>query len=1037
MSTCKPVTDYNFTTPPADYSLVYQYTAKVDSVEHLVIALNPSEMFLAKPGDVLGWTFTASASSGQVTYAAVAEASNDSPEFEFPMVSQIGGLASRSAGVKRNTQHIMSAHFASKAYFSLHHVYNSTGAYYLTTNIAPTVVVYVDSPISGVTLQCPKLLATNSTTELIIPAHNGTNTTYDWSAGDGRLVTTTTNGRYGLRYHNPGTYLLSLAAYNSLGRVTKSCVVRALDKVSGLRLLESIAPVALGEHTVISWTVQHGTNLSYTLDLGDGSAKQVYDMSGKPDNKVTVRHKYARIGIHNITIQANSIIGPLLVMSSKAVIQIPLANMKFVTTLLHVSKNVYIAKGDVVELKVVLGQGSNPVCTYAYGDGSAGEETDSLTVKHVYSKLGEHKASVTCKNDISEVSAVLNATAIVQELEEIADLKLMATATPFGNATDISIQMRSGSVYFCDWMFGDGSKHRTDFEMNIKPVKHTYSTIGNYAVHVTCRNRLGMKTAKVTIPVDVPITGLQLECPPAFIRVGQPFEVKVSTLTGSRVEVIFNLGLGESLKRIHQSGAKNSTIKHSYTKPGIYDIKVTTKNEFNSMEQGCVQKTKVEYPVSGVRIVSNSPLTFVPGTVKYSWFPSPDFIPPTDAVVSWDFGDGHKLPSALIDFSNMSTLIGTYRYNMTGVYVTKVQIENNVSSIAFHLEIDVQKMLPVSLTIAMKNPVTHEVTPGFGMNNDFFPLESELSLSVTKQAKDNWYLFDLGNGQTLNSSLKQVAYTYPSPGRYNVTVSIDNVLQKTQKWEIISVQASIKRLTLTVDPITQLKSATKFAITADAMGSNACYILTLGDGNVTVFSNVSCDLVEYKTNKYVYKPLPATSFTYNHTYTVKGKYSASLEAKNVVSFGKVVKGIEVIYKPCAMPAVEVQGGGLALSPRNILRSDRIILRANVNYSCDKASHVVYTWSIFKGSDASGIGRSNPLNVTTSKAALPLVGNTGGKDPAIYEIAENQLHLGLTVVQLKVTFESATHDVADVIGSSDIWLNTQATPLKAIIKGKVL
>ena len=1034
LSKCEPIRDFHFASIPADYLLVYQHKVNVSSTGHFIVELKDSEVFHAMPGDVIGLSFAASTSSGQIAYAAITDNSNDAPEYEFPIVTEIGRRVLRSNGLKRNIQHLVSVHFHEKASFTLHHVYNSTGAYYITTNIAPTIVVYVDEPISGVVLECPKLLATNATFEVTIPTHNGTNTTYEWLAGDGRLATTTVIGKYSLKYHRPGTYVFSLAAYNSLGRLTRTCTITAIDKVSSLALLQPVRGVALGHETVISWTAQYGTNVSYTVDLGDGSAKKVFDMSGKPDNKVILLYKYSNVGNYNVTITAKNIISQLIYISTTALVQIPLVRLKFFTLLPHVTQYVYVAKGDEVELGVELQQGSSPRCRYRFGDGTADKETTALYVKHAYSILGEHVANVTCWNGISEVHSHLNATVIVQELREIAGLMISARPTSFGNVTDISIAMNSGSVYFCDWKFGDGKSHRTDFKMNQNQIKHTYTAIGDYMVTATCKNRLGMRTANITISVDDPITGLQVHCPEMFLRVGKPFELKTSTQTGSRVELVFDLGQGGEAKKINQGNKGSSVITHSYSKPGYYNIVVTAKNKYNSAQKRCSQ-IKVEYPVSGVRIFSNSPLTFVPGIVKYSWFPSPDFVPPTDAVISWDYGDGNKVSRLPISFKNLSTLIGTYKYNSPGVFVTKVQIANNVSSISFDLEIEVQKLFPVSLMITTKNLVTNQQIPGFGTNGDFFALESELTFTVTKQSKDNWYYFDFGNGETRNSTVEQVAYKYPAAGRYNVTAVIDNVLKRTKKWKVITVQTSIQGLTLNVASTVHLKSVATFSIIASKMGSAACYILTLGDGNVTVFNNSVCDnFVKYNANKYVFKPLPAVSFDFNHTYAVKGRYQVSLEAKNVVSFGKIVKSIEVIYKPCAMPDVEINGGGSSSSPRNILRSSRIVLRANVTFSCDKASHVLYTWSIAKAPVKSAIEKSSPATVVTIKAELPLTRSSGTKDPTIYEIAEKELQLGLSAITLTVKFESLTHDVADVVGTTTVWLNTQATPLKAVIKG---
>ena len=991
-------------------------------------------MFTALAGDVLGWAFGAKSNSGQVSYASVQSNSDDAPEYQFKTVAQVGQKLLRADAAVSNSHHIISAHFNRKAHFILHHIYNNTGTYYLTTNVSETVVIYVDIAISGVKLVCPALISTNSSFDINIPAHNGTNTTYEWSTGDRSGINTTKVGLFSYKYSKPGVYRFSLSAFNSLGRVTKVCVIRALDKVADLKFVQPVGAVALGTEAVISWTVKFGTNVTYTLDLGDGSAKKTFDMSGKQGKSIEFKYKYLNIGKYNIKIEANNLIGPKQEITDEAVVQIPLKGIRFVTSLPHVTNNIFVAKDDKVELKVSLDQGSSPLCVYRFGDGSPQVITTSLSQKHKYTKLGEWVANITCMNQISSVNTSLNATVVVQELQEIKGLKLNAIPTPFGNTTNISIQMQSGSVMFCDWRFGDGMFLKTDSKMHSKSISHKYSSIGDYKVKVTCTNRLGSQEANVTIPVEVPIDGLEVKCPVKYLRVGQPFEVSFTTKTGSRVQAIVDLGETGSMKTVSHTSNQSTVITHSYAKPGYYTIQLTVKNKYNAIQYKCPNTIKIEYPVSGVRMVTNSPLKFNPGIVEYSWFPSPGFVAPTDAVVSWDYGDGNTIKRVPVDFSNMSTIIGTYRYNTTGDFITKVKIENNVSFIKFDLEIDVQKMLPVMLKIVNKNKA-----PGYGTNNDFFALESELSLTVTKQSKDQWYYFDFGDGKTLNTTSSDITYKYGKPGKFNVSVIIENVLQRSMKWNTITVQESITGLQLTVASTVHLGTSAIFTILASKIGSSsACYTLNLGDKNITVFNNSKCEgLVKYSMYNYKFEQLPDKTFTYNHTYKSKGAYNVSLEARNVVSFAKATKEIAVIYKPCALPTVLISGAGTLGSPLNSLRSDRIILRANVSFDCDKASHVLFTWTIFKVTSSNKLDESNRLNFTTTKHAMPFIRSSGTKDPTIYQIAEKQLPLGINMVKLMVTFESKSHDVSDVIGSNAVWLNTQATPLKAIMKGMLI
>lgn len=1033
-SSCPAKRPFHFSSAPADYTVVYQYPANITNPGHHVLQLKDAEMFTAMSGDVLGYAFEAKSNSGQVSYASVPSKSDDAPEYQFKTAAKVGQKLLRADAAISNSHHIISAHFNRKAHFSLHHIYNDTGAYYLTTNVSETVVIYVDIAISGVQLVCPTLISTNSSFDINIPAHNGTNTTYEWSTGDRGVINRTKVGLFSYKYTKPGVYSFSLSAFNSLGRVTNFCIIKALDKVANLKFVQAVGAVALGTETVISWTVEFGTNVTYTLYLGDGSSKKTFNMNGKLGNSMEFKYKYLNVGRYNIMIKANNLIGPKLEITDEAVVQIPLKGIWFVTSLPHVTNNVFVAKDDKVELKVSLDQGSSPMCVYRFGDGSPKVITTTLSQKHKYTKLGEWVANVTCMNQISLVNASLNATIVVQELQEIKGLKLNAVPTPFGNATKISVEMQSGSVMFCDWSFGDGTFLKTDSKMHSKSTNRKYNAIGDYMIKVTCNNRLGSQQANITVPVEVPIAGLEVKCPVKYLRVGQPFEVSFTTKTGSRVQAIVDLGEKKTMKNVPHTSNKTSLVTHSYTKPGYYTIQVTVKNKYNTIQYKCPNIVKIEYPVSGVRIVTNSPLKFNPGIVEYSWFPSPGFVAPTDAMVSWDYGDGNMINKVPVDFTNMSTTIGTYRYNTTGVFVTKMKIENNVSFIKFDLEIDVQKMLPVMLKIVNKN-----AAPGYGPNNDFFALESELALTVTKQSKDKWYYFDFGDGKTLNTTSSDISYKYTKPGKFNVSVIIENVLQRSIKWKAIIVQESIMALKLKAASTVHLGTNAIFTILATKIGSSsACYMLNLGDNNMTVFNNSKCEgLVKYSIYNYKFEQLPDKTFTYNHTYKSKGAYNVTLEGRNVVSFAKAKKDITVIYKPCALPTVLISGAGTLGSPLNSLRSDRIILRANVSFDCDKASHVLFTWTIFKVASSNKLDESNRLNFTTTKHAMPFVRSSGTVDPTIYQIGEKQLPLGINMVKLMITFESKSHDVSDVIGSNAVWLNTQATPLKAIVKGMLM
>eukprot|EP00794_Sanderia_malayensis_P014077 gene14077-15546_t len=1032
MIICQKARHFNISSPPSDYQLVYQHLANVPVKGHRFIKLKNDERFTAKPGDVLGWTFKGEANSGQASFIYDNQ-DDDTIEFQFPSITTIGTKVERRNAIKTQMRHLISVHFYEEALFTLHHVYNNTGAYLLTINISKPIQIFVDIPITGVDLICPSLVKTNSKFNLTISKQSGSNVTYEWFANDDSSSTKTSSGRFSYAYTKPNIYQFTIFISNSLSLVQLSCSIRALDIVNGLRLRHSLGSTSFGHQTNISWVITSGTNVTYTINYGDGSDAVLKHVVGSGQKELSAHYSYKSEGIYNVTITADNDVGPKLTISSQTFVEVPLRNLRFYSKLPHVTDHVYIAKGEEIDVMLSIGQGSSPSCVYQFSNDLQAHRTQSLSIKHIFNKTGIYTAHVTCMNRVSMVNATLNTSIVVQEIERITDLKLTVQPTIYGHHTLISLTMTKGTLYFCDWQFGDGSTTKSEFINQQSPVQHRFQSIGDYFTQVSCRNRLGTVHANITVSVDIPISGLQFNCTTHFIQFGHPVLINSLVTGGSRV--VGQLSWGDNKTNEVLTMEKNMVVKkwHVYNKIGSYDVQLVVSNKYHSIERKCPNAIKVEYAVEGIHIYANSPLKLSTAIAIYKWYAKPGFIHPTNALITWEFGDGVKQQKQTLELKSTSNVLTQHRYSSAGTFITKIKIENNVSSLSFNVQIDVQEMLPIALSIEqMLSSSGNNTLPGFGKDKNFFPLEKQIQVKITKQLNDKWYIFNFGDGRIINSTSSSVVHLFQKSGIYNVSVLIYNKLEQSEQWKVISIEESVRNINLKTASSIYLGEQAKFSINAQKYGTASCFILNFGDMNVIVLNNTQCpNFNEHTMYDYKYSNLATGNFSLNHTYKNKGKFNIKLKAMNRVSFEEISKDLEVVGQPCSVPTLSINGGGTQVSPLVAQRSERIILKVNTSFECERADIVIFTWDIFTV-DASA--KQMRFNTTSKNAKMPFKQHPGTLDITVHEIPNKFLPAGMNLVKLTLSFQSKTHNLGSVKVSRDAWFNIHATPLKASIKG---
>ena len=84
---------------------------------------------------------------------------------------------------------------------------------------------------------------------------------------------------------------------------------------------------------------------------------------------------------------------------------------------------------------------------------------------------------------------------------------------------------------------------------------------------------------------------------------------------------------------------------------------------------------------------------------------------------------------------------------------------------------------------------------GSGPDGNTYQLEYPFFVNMTRQERDRQYELRFGDGSApVISMLPITRHNYVSPGTYNITAVVDNILEKMTAWHVVHIQESIKRV---------------------------------------------------------------------------------------------------------------------------------------------------------------------------------------------------------------------------------------------------
>ena len=1033
--TCAPLVPYQTDAPRADYELISENRITIDKLGHHIESIPTDEQPTVKQGDVLGWI----SDGGDLAFRVISPADGAAFEFEYHSNPQVGDNLLRSSNPSMHHRHyIMAAHYVHAADFVIRHLYQSTGVKHVISNVTQSVLIAVDIPVGDdVTMNHRDIVHTHDSVGFDVPWHSGSNVTYIWDFGDGNKVRTQVNSTTH-KYTSPGTYYVKLITANSVNQKVVRSVIAAFDFIKGFKFSKPIEAKALGSSSEIKWEAAEGTNITYVVDFGDGSPRFEKATTLEKSRNCSTTHLYSAVGNYTVTVFAFNLVGPNISISSQAIVEIPVSEVEFSLPAAHVTQNVYFIAGDTVTVNRVVRNGTNVKCSFDFKDDTPPTVSTEYSTSHVYNRVGTYKVEITCYNAVNSVKRLLNATVVIQNLENITGLILRADPAIFRNDSEILVQMATGTTFFCTISFGDGDTLKIDYTHLDESLFHNYPAIGSYNISVKCHNRLGEREYNGIHDVDIPIKGVTVTGKKKFIRVHEIVSIDVRVEEGSRIKYVWDYNDGSTYTSYRALADKNEleSSTHAFADKGTFPVRVTVSNSLSPVSVDLAHALVVQYPVANISLTTNSPVRLNLGLVTFNLSLLANVTPPTDAVCVWNFADGSDLTqSAPFVISPLQPFVQRHTFGREGIFTTWVNISNNVSSLVLTAEIDVQELKAVSINVTRLEDGVR--TEGYGGLNNFFRSMETVFFNVTVQAKDISYMWDFGDGSPLHvTSEPFTTHVYNHSGIYTTGVTVENILAKMQATKDIVIEKAVGKISMNSSYPTYYGDPTYFTINIEEPGTDTCLILDFHDSHVMFIGEPRCRPPLLAINNKFYELDSNQTYVHlTHSYGDMGSYPAKLTAYNTVSKKVASTLVNITTNPCDVPTVKIVDEDSKDPPEKIQKSQMLTLMHQVSYRCPVASSIVFTWGVFLVTREDPNNDSIPLDLSVD---FVRIFNTPVSVEALRTadllIKERKLPFGYIKFNLKVSFIGKNRDLSEFSGTSSVWIEVKRSEMFAVIRG---
>ena len=625
---------------------------------------------------------------------------------------------------------------------------------------------------------------------------SGSNVTYSVKFDDGSPNVTTTASSLSHRYSSPRVAIVTVTASNQLSMVTAQKTIAVQYRIQGLEFTREIAAAALGNHSIVTWTISSGSDVTYVIDFGDSSQSRVVK-SNAVGAEFQANYTYTSPGKYSVTIDAYNLVGPNQTISSTAIVEEPISGLLAYTSLNSIKMFVEI------EISMQLSNGSNVFFHYDFGDGSVGQDTTQKSVKYRYKKYGTFIPWVRATNKISTSQVNLNSSITVNkptEPLEIKGLVVLCEPTILGNSSSIRIDFSYGFLFQCTINYGDRTEGRlNDSDLHV-PILHKYRTTGSFEISVTCWNEKGSNRAKGVANVDTILTGLNFTATVKHAIFGEPVTIHWKWLEGTNV--MFTVFLeGKRLTDVDVKSVERSgrvvISSGDVTEPGVYTLLLNASNSVTAVKTLSL-RVHMERRLEGLSMSFNSH--------SRSGLPLVVYVSCTmgsQLSILWEFGDNNATYREQQTSNDVKRFSANHTYAQAGVYTLSAQAWNYASRDK------------ITRTVTIMNPVQ-----GYSLiqSNVVYWPESRIRFKLERNSTsippdDARYEIDYGNGVRsgtikFDSTLVKIEheYNYPASGCFNVKVTMSNLVSRVTLNAHVKVIENIADLEII--PLNSKSSAT-------------------------------------------------------------------------------------------------------------------------------------------------------------------------------------------------------------------------------------
>ncbi|XP_015762206.1 PREDICTED: uncharacterized protein LOC107341314 [Acropora digitifera] len=480
------------------------------------------------------------------------------------------------------------------------------------------------------------------------------------------------------------------------------------------------------------------------------------------------------------------------------------------------------------------------------------------------------------------------------------------------------------------------------------------------------------------------------------------------------------------------------TRTHVFSHSGKFPVNVTVFNSLSSVSSMLPYNLVAQHPVENIALTSNSPARLNPGIVIFQLSLKSNTTAPTDAVCRWDFNDGSSsYGSENLMISSNKSQERSHTFRREGIFSPTVNISNHVSNLVLSVEVEVQKVVDVSITVGrVKNGV---MTDGFGDAKDYFPSKVAVHFNVTSQPKDLRYIWNFSDGSPLSIlTTPSTSHTYNLRGEYKIEVTVDNTLAKLTATKDVTIQRAVGEISITSSYPNYKGDPTNFTIDIADQGTDSCFVLDFRDSYKAFFGGERCR-PRLLSPQFIFRKIDAdqTQVDVTHVYSLTDSFAVTLTASNIVSTKIASTLVNVTGSPCDVPSVTIVGDSSNDPPTQVKKSEKLFLKRQVTYRCPVASSLVFTWGVYEVSFSDPHNESKPLDLSESLVRMVKLPATElDLEAADLTIKERKLPFGLIKFSLKLGFIGKDRDLSDIYGTHTVWIEVKRSELEAVIRGSV-